>query len=136
MVCNIDLANSIFISMGTSFRIIECGSCHIVYGMPVEYFENRRKDHGSWRCPNTDCDSTWSYSGENTEEKLKRQLSAANEMARRFELEGKVSERAARAYKGQVTKIKKRIVNGVCPECNRCFKNVRRHMEAKHPSKN
>jgi len=132
-VYNIDLADSTYVSMGTHFRIVECGACHIVYGMPVKYFDNRRKDHGEWRCPNPACDSTWSYSGDSPEEKLRKELSKANERYQRERIERQFHEKSARAYKGKVTQIKTRIVNGVCPCCNRSFRNVRLHMETKHP---
>lgn len=44
-----------------------------------------------------------------------------------------VAERQAAARKGQVTKIKNRIKNGVCPFCTRTFENVARHMATCHP---
>lgn len=41
-------------------------------------------------------------------------------------------QRQARAFKGQVTKLKNRAANGVCPCCNRTFANLQRHMATKH----
>ena len=35
--------------------------------------------------------------------------------------------------KGQLTRTRKRIQHGVCPECNRTFKQLAAHMKAKHP---
>ena len=35
--------------------------------------------------------------------------------------------------KGQVTRIKKRVANGVCPCCNRTFKDLAAHMSTQHP---
>lgn len=40
---------------------------------------------------------------------------------------------SARAYKGVATKLKKRVVNGVCPCCNRHFRELESHMRTKHP---
>ncbi len=37
------------------------------------------------------------------------------------------------ATKGKLTKMRKRIAAGVCPCCNRSFKQVRQHMERQHP---
>jgi chemotaxis response regulator CheB len=37
------------------------------------------------------------------------------------------------ATRAQLTKTKKRVANGVCPCCNRTFKQLARHMKAKHP---
>lgn len=39
----------------------------------------------------------------------------------------------AAAYKGQVTKIKRRVGAGICPCCNRSFANLARHMAGQHP---
>lgn len=44
------------------------------------------------------------------------------------------AERRAAAARGQVTKLKKRASNGVCPCCNRTFSDLARHMATKHPT--
>lgn len=43
------------------------------------------------------------------------------------------TERRLSAAKGQMTKVKKRVGNGVCPCCNRTFTDLQRHMAGKHP---
>lgn len=43
------------------------------------------------------------------------------------------AERSAAAYKGHLTRTRNRIGNGVCPCCNRAFKNLADHMQTKHP---
>lgn len=57
---------------------------------------------------------------------LEERLQSANQRADH-------SERSARAYKGVATKMKKRAVAGVCPCCNRHFRELERHMASKHP---
>lgn len=42
-------------------------------------------------------------------------------------------DRRLAARKGQITKLRKRISNGVCPCCNRTFTNLQRHMSGQHP---
>ncbi len=42
-------------------------------------------------------------------------------------------KRNAAAARGQVTKLKNRVKNGVCPCCNRSFENLKKHMTTKHP---
>jgi len=42
--------------------------------------------------------------------------------------------KSARAYKGVATKIKKRVVAGVCPCCNRHFRELEAHMATQHPT--
>ena len=42
-------------------------------------------------------------------------------------------EHSHRATRGHMTRIKKRVAAGVCPCCNRTFKDLARHMEGQHP---
>lgn len=44
------------------------------------------------------------------------------------------AQHQSRAFKGVVTKLKKRAANGVCPCCNRTFVDLARHMAGKHPT--
>lgn len=81
-----------------------------------------------------------SFTGESELEKTKRLLANANQ---RLEFEErakkaaqanlKLERRRTAAQKGQLTKIKNRVGNGVCPCCNRTFGNLQRHMHTKHP---
>ncbi len=43
------------------------------------------------------------------------------------------ADKRTSAIKGQMTKLKNRIENGVCIHCNRTFQNLARHMKCKHP---
>jgi len=47
-----------------------------------------------------------------------------------------MKDRQLRARKGQVTKIRRRIEQGVCPCCNRYFANLHQHMQGQHPDWN
>ena len=42
-------------------------------------------------------------------------------------------ERSHSATRGHVTRAKKRSAAGVCPCCHRSFKQLRKHMNVKHP---
>jgi hypothetical protein len=42
-------------------------------------------------------------------------------------------EHSHRATRGHMTRIKKRVAAGVCPCCNRSFRDLARHMEGQHP---
>jgi len=45
-----------------------------------------------------------------------------------------VERNHSKAIRGELTKLKKRVTNGVCPCCHRSFQNLRRHMATKHPN--
>lgn len=119
-------------------EILECGACGIPFALPRN-FHKKVKDTGEkfW-CPNGD---GISYS-ETENEKLKDRL--ADERTRRDRAEiryraardqADAAERSVRAYKGVVTRTKKRVAAGVCPVdgCRRHFADLQRHMESKHP---
>lgn len=43
-------------------------------------------------------------------------------------------EKRLSATKGVITRIKRRVGNGICPCCNRSFENLARHMQHQHPA--
>lgn len=73
-------------------------------------------------------------------QKLREQLDAERQARQRAEQrvaeksdEAQSAWRTASAYKGQVTRLKNRSQAGVCPCCNRTFKQLVQHMANKHP---
>jgi len=98
-----------------------CSSCGIQFGLPVHWNNKRREDHATWYCPNGH--SQW-YPSETDLEKERRK---SQMLADQVRMEREQREKAERQLK--------RIEKGVCPKCNRCFKNVERHMKSKHVKK-
>lgn len=78
--------------------------------------------------------------GENEKTKLRRERDRLaqrvaerdDEIKRQRELREE-AERRVSAARGQVTKIRNRVKNGVCLCCNRSFSDLHRHMASKHP---
>jgi hypothetical protein len=107
---------------------VECPTCFVEYGIPEQMAAQRREEaeKGSTYCPNGHC---WHYLGKSLED----QLRAAEARAVHADDQRKMAERSAAALRGEVTKMRKRAGNGVCPCCNRHFANVQRHMASKHP---
>jgi hypothetical protein len=108
--------------------------------MTADFKEERLKNRGPnnpFYCPNG---HKQHYTGQSDADKereradqLQRQLTAAEERAKRQHELREAAERQAAAARGQVTRIKKRVGNGVCPCCNRTFSDLQRHMHTKHP---
>jgi hypothetical protein len=114
-----------------------CGQCGVVFGFTESLVDIRRDDHKTWYCPNG---HHWSFTGENTEERLKRELKQEKDRAARtnarldqVRAERDHAKASLTSTKGVVTKLKKRVANGVCPCCNRTFKDLARHMAGQHP---
>jgi hypothetical protein len=118
--------------------IEECCACHITFAMPAD-FQRRCRDAGpkmTFHCP---LGHPQRYSASETQ-RLKDQLAAERRRRENAETlavaahdQATAAERSKRAYKGQLTRARKRIGNGVCPCCSRHFTNVERHMRGQHP---
>jgi anthranilate/para-aminobenzoate synthase component I len=129
------IPDSAWVSLSTTYCCHDgCGAAII---LPREIMQSYRDNHKFFYCYKG---HDQHFAGESDKEKLKKQLAsqkkrtewAQQEAKRARECEESAQRRAA-AYKGVVTKTKKRIKNGVCPCCNRTFANLARHMKSKHP---
>jgi len=116
--------------LGYTFEAHQCGTCGVVWAIDLEYLNARREDHEGWVCPNG---HSFVYNGPSETEKLKRQLERERTRSGRIAAERDQIEASRRATKGVVTKMKKRAAAGVCPCCNRTFKQLADHMATQHP---
>jgi len=108
---------------------INCGECGGTYAINERYRLQKYQRGESWTCPY--CRTGWGYAGNSENEKLRRELAAEKQrkeaaLARENEL---------RVEKEKVERKLKRVNRGVCPECNRSFQNLVRHMAGKHGAK-
>ncbi len=112
----------------------DCFVCGVTFAFPHELHSSLEKKGGSFYCPHG---HKLTY-GEGTyaEEKrrLEEQLSKERRRLKVARADRDRADRSAAAYKGQATKLRNRVKNGVCPCCNRSFANLRRHMATKHPT--
>jgi DNA repair exonuclease SbcCD ATPase subunit len=114
---------------GITLKTTECYFCGCTFGMPKQFYDDRLNDHKGFYCPNGHCQH---FIGKTEAEKLRDELRDVR--VRNMELyeERDAAERSRRATKGQLTKLRKRIDNGVCPYCSRHFSNVQKHIATKH----
>jgi len=116
---------------------VTCYKCAVLFAMPVAWDTEFRKTHQEFYCP---AGHRQYYSGESTEEKLRREvanLQTTIERKEAYEAElrsrnSKLTRRCS-AVRGVVTRIKNRVGAGVCPCCNRTFQALANHMQSKHP---
>jgi len=106
-----------------------CANCGVLFAMPQHLTASRMTDKEIFYCPNG---HTLSFKKSEVD-RLKEELAREKEAAQRARDESARKDRLLSAARGQATKIKKRISNGVCPCCNRTFINLQRHMGTKHP---
>lgn len=108
----------------------ECCRCGIRYAVPDSFAAKRRRDHRDFYCPNG---HSQHFPQESDIEKERRLRREAENKAEREQVWRHCAERSASAFKGHLTRIKRRVGKGVCPCCKRTFKNLADHMETKHP---
>jgi hypothetical protein len=107
---------------------ITCCACGLVFVVPTTWEKARRSDGKGFNCPNG---HSLTF-GETEVDRLRKQLSE-KERSLSWALERASStERRLTAAKGETTKLRKRIANGVCPDCHRHFTNLERHIASKH----
>lgn len=108
---------------------MECGECGILFCVPDGWHRERKERGTGWTCPN----GHGRVYRETDVQRLKRELAAKEEQLR-FEQERVArAERQLTSARGQLTRVKNRVRNGVCPCCNRTFQNLMRHMASQHP---
>lgn len=114
-----------------TLAIEECCNCHIAFAMPAEFMQQARGagPKVTFYCPRGHAQH---YTVSEVQ-RLKDRLERAEARASAARDQADAAERSRRAYKGELTKVRKRIGNGVCPCCNRHFANVERHMAGQHP---
>ena len=125
------------ITIDVELEHITCANCGILFAFDSDLMSRRRRDHREFYCPSGHSNY---FPGESDLEKLARELRDAKLEIKRAEyraqsaqLERKETQQQLSATRGQMTKLKKRIANGVCPCCHRSFVNMQRHMTTKHP---
>ena len=125
----------------TEFVVEECCNCGVAFAMPEALYKRCKGDSDRWfYCPNGhrqhytegDIQKAKRLQRE-AEQKLARERAAHDQKAARLRDQRDRAENRRRAEKAAKTRIKNRVANGVCPCCNRTFKNLARHMASQHP---
>jgi hypothetical protein len=128
------------IDVGVELETLTCcaAGCGITFAVPVRWSRQRRLDHVDWYCPNG---HTQYFPGKSDVEELQEQLATANGnlnyyrgLANERREDINKLEKQRTSLKGQVTKLKKRAVAGVCAFCHRRFGDYAAHMATEHPS--
>ena len=123
---------------GIEFVTEQCCTCGMAFAITRDFERRRSNDHKLFYCPSG---HRQYYAGKTEAQKLKDQL---DQLKRERDYQGReinnlTSEvehqrRKAAASKGHVTRLKNRAANGVCPCCQRHFKDLHRHMQSQHPN--
>jgi hypothetical protein len=115
---------------------IDCASCAVTFGLPERMLKARRDDGAIFYCPSGHQNVFRKTLADRLRADLattQARLTAAHRRADGEAERRKAAERSTSALKGQMTRLRTRAANGVCPCCSRSFTNLRRHMASKHP---
>jgi hypothetical protein len=114
-----------------------CPECGIDLAVPSNFLRVKREQGGDLFCPNGHKFHYTKTEVQKLQEELeaeKRRTQLEREAKERERARAETMQRSNAALRGQVTKIKHRVGNGVCPCCRRTFQNLMRHMKTKHPT--
>jgi hypothetical protein len=119
------------IERALTVNIYDCPWCGVEYGLTAEYEARRRKDGARFHCPNG---HGISFDGTHERElaEAKKQAESARTQARDLQRALDATMDTLRAEQKAAAALKKRVSNGVCPDCHRTFKNLALHTRSKH----
>lgn len=107
-----------------------CPTCGIDIAVPRNWLRVKKEEGGKVYCPNG---HSFSYTVTAVQQ-LTKELESQKQATEFQRNQRLLAERTAARAKGEVTRIKNRVGNGVCPCCKRTFQNVMSHMKTKHPT--
>lgn len=110
-----------------------CGMRHAIPS-ELDNFQQRQHDNGE-KVTGIYCPLGHSYvpSGKGEAQRLREKLERERNWRAAANARADQAEASARAHKGHATRAKKRAAAGMCPCCNRSFKQLTRHIASKHP---
>jgi hypothetical protein len=120
------------------FTEVKCYRCKEPFCLENGTYERLQRNAATFHCP-------WGHAqhfieGETEADKLRRERDALKQRQAYYEDQLREARerteherRRANGYKGHATRITKRAKAGVCPCCNRTFKQLAAHMKSQHP---
>lgn len=119
-------------SVLTTYEVIACYKCGVLFAVPDDVHDELHRTGRTFYCPNGHgqvyTDSTVAQL-----QKERDRNARLVSMLDQTRADRDAVERSRRAVKGQLTRVKRRVANGVCPCCNRTFPDLAAHMHTKHP---
>lgn len=115
---------------------IECCNCITHFAMDRALYDRCQESGRTFYCPNGHGQSFTETELSRLRKEtvsLKKQRDWAEDAYQREHQQHVETKREKANVKRQLTITRKRVANGVCPECHRTFQQLSRHMESKHP---
>lgn len=107
-----------------------CCKCGIAFAMTADFQRRRVNDHASFYCPAGHGNA---YTGPNEAQKLRDDLARTTELLESARAHAQAEKSRRRHSEKAHKRMRVRVMNGVCPCCNRTFQNLLNHMRTEHP---
>lgn len=115
--------------MSVLFVTETCCNCHITYAVVDDFQEARQYDGAMFYCPNGHPQHYTKSQKSRLEAKVRRLESARDWYHGLYQN----ADRSRNAYKGHLTRLRKKLDQGQCPNCDEHFPNLEEHMKTAHP---
>ncbi len=125
--------NNLKTKTNTSLKIMQCGTCGVWHAIPEIMFDVCYSEGGFWSCPNGHQRGYGEGDDAKQLQKEKKRRMWAEKNAEDTRKELAKNKQLLKAQKTANTRLKNRASAGVCPCCNRTFKQLTAHMKNKHP---
>lgn len=120
-------------NLSTDLIPTDCCVCGVWHAIPRTMYEHCLNHGGFWKCPNGHSIGWGKGSLEKELEKEKKRREWAEKNAENANIRANEAERRRIAQKAANTRLRNRAKAGICPCCNRHFKQLEAHMKNKHP---
>lgn len=111
------------------FEVEKCCKCGMPFAMTQDYQQRRRQDRAAFYCPSGHGQH---YTGPTEAQKLKVELARQTQMLDAAQSRALTAEAERASVAKAHRKMRERVMNGVCPCCNRTFQNLMQHMKSEH----
>lgn len=116
-----------------TFEVEHCCNCGVAFAMTADFQRRRRNDHKLFYCPSGHQQYYNGPSDRDRAQRLAGELDMERTRRQQAEKSADYATRARKAVSTRLRKVKTRVGHGVCPCCNRTFKQLAAHMDTKHP---
>lgn len=123
---------AIFTAVDT-FEIEHCCECGMAFAMTSDFQRRRLSAKDSFYCPAGHSQHYIGMSDKDRAQHLAGELDMERTRRRDAQKAADYATRARKAVSTRLRKVKQRVGHGVCPCCNRTFKQLADHMATQHP---
>ncbi len=121
-----------FVEVGIEFRVVQCGNCGIHFGLPQWFDEEHKTNGNGFYCPNGHPRAYAEFEPDRLRREHEKTMLSMQALLNEEKHARVAAERAVSTEKARYTRMKNRVAHGICPCCNKTFKDLSNHMVTEH----